>query len=112
MLAIEIGLNLPAERIIRVLVRVATWLGYPLKIRMDNDPEFISLKLADWAEEHEVELEFIQPGKPFQNSNIERFNRTYWSEILDFYIFDSLSEVWAKTESWVDEYNNENHMNH
>jgi len=76
-LAIEIDLNLPAERIIRVLDRVASWRGYPLKIRMDNGPEFISLKLADWAEEHEVELEFIQPGKPFQNSYIERFNRTY-----------------------------------
>lgn len=106
-LAIEIDLNLPAERIIRVLDRVASWRGYPLKIRMDNGSEFISLKLADWAEEHEVELEFIQHGKPFQNLYIERFNRTYRNEILNFYIFDSLSEVRAKTESWIDEYNNE-----
>lgn len=106
-LAIEIDLNLPAERVVRVLDRVASWRGYPLKMRMDNGPEFVSVKLAEWAEEHEVELEFIQPGKPFQNSYIERFNRTYRNEILDFYVFDSLSDVRAKTEAWIDEYNNE-----
>lgn len=106
-LAIEIDLNLPAERVVRVLDRVASWRGYPLKMRMDNGPEFISVRLADWAEEHDVELEFIQPGKPFQNSYIERFNRSYRNEILDFYVFDSLADVRAKTEAWIDEYNNE-----
>lgn len=106
-LAIEIDLNLPAERVVRVLDRVASWRGYPLKMRMDNGPEFVSVRLAEWAEEHDVELEFIQPGKPFQNSYIERFNRTYRNEILDFYVFDSLSDVRAKTEAWIDEYNNE-----
>ncbi len=60
--------------------RIALWRGYPLKNRMDNGSEFISLKLADWAEEHDVELEFIQPSKPFQNSYIERFNKTFRNE--------------------------------
>jgi len=106
-LAIEIDLNLPAERVVRVLDRIASWRGYPLKMRMDNGPEFVSVRLAEWAEEHDVELEFIQPGRPFQNSYIERFNRTYRNEILDFYVFDSLSDVRAKTEAWIDEYNNE-----
>lgn len=63
-LAIEIDLNLPAPRVIRVLERLVAWRGYPDKLRMDNGPEFISSVLAEWAEEHGVELEFIQPGKP------------------------------------------------
>lgn len=63
-LAIEIDLNLPAARVIRVLERIAAWRGYPAKIRMDNGPEFIAVALADWAEQHLVELEFIEPGRP------------------------------------------------
>src|SRR6185295_14668715 len=38
-LAIEVDLNLPAERIIRVLDRGAIWRGYPQKLRLDNGPE-------------------------------------------------------------------------
>jgi len=106
-LAIEVDLNLPAERIIRVLERVAAWRGYPAKMRMDNGPELTSVKMADWAEEHGVELEFIQPGKPTQNSFIERFNRTYREEVLSFYIFKRLSEVREITDRWITEYNEE-----
>lgn len=106
-LAIEVDLNLPAERIVRVLDRVAMTRGYPVKMRMDNGPELISVKLADWAEEHGVILKFIQPGKPTQNSFIERFNRTYRNEVLDMYLFKRLSEVRDITENWIKEYNEE-----
>jgi putative transposase len=67
-LAIEIDVGLSADRVKRVLDRVVALRGYPSKLRMDNGPEFISTTLADWAEEHAVNLEFIQPGKPTQNS--------------------------------------------
>ncbi len=49
-LAIEIDLNIPAQRVIRVLDRIVANPGYPLKMRMDNGPELISLALAQWAE--------------------------------------------------------------
>lgn len=104
-LAIDIDLNLPAQRVIRTLDRISVWRGYPAKLRMDNGPEFISLKLATWAEEHNIELEFIKPGKPTQNSFIERFNRTYRNEILDLYVFHRLSEVREITDNWITEYN-------
>ena len=106
-LAIEIDLSLPAPRVIRVLERVALLRGYPEKLRVDNGPEFISLALADWAEEHDVMLDFIQPGKPTQNSYIERFNRTYRDELLDLYLFRSLREVRHMTEDWMIRYNKE-----
>lgn len=106
-LAIEIDLNLPAPRVIRVLERLVAWRGYPDKLRMDNGPEFISTALAEWAEEHGIELEFIQPGKPTQNSYVERFNRTYRDEILNMYVFRTLTEVRERTENWIREYNEE-----
>jgi putative transposase len=104
-LSIEIDFNLQAKRIIRTLDRIALWRGYPAKLRVDNGPEFTSVLMAEWAETHGVTLEFIQPGKPTQNSFIERFNRTYREEVLDMYIFKRLSEVRNTTENWIDEYN-------
>jgi transposase InsO family protein len=68
---------------------------------MDNGPELVSLALAQWAEEHGVMLEFIKPGKPTQNAFIERFNRTYRTEILDFYLFRTLNEAREITERWL-----------
>ncbi|MBT0318426.1 IS3 family transposase [Morganella morganii] len=106
-LAIEIDLNIPAQRVVRVLDRIVATRGYLVKMRMDNGPKLISLTLAHWAEEHGVILEFIKPGKPTQNAFIERFNRTYRTEILDFYLFRTLNEVREITECWLREYNRE-----
>ncbi|MGP2416572.1 IS3 family transposase [Pantoea ananatis] len=100
--ALEIDLNIPAQRVVRVLDRIVANRGYPLKMRMDNGPA-----LTQWAEEHGVMLEFIRPGKPTQNAFIERFNRTYRTEILDFYLFRTLNEVREITERWLAEYNSE-----
>lgn len=106
-LAIEIDLNIPTQRVVRVLDRIVVNRGYPLKLRMDNGPELVSLTLAQWAEEHGVALEFIKPGKPTQNAFIERFNRTYRTEILDFYLFRTLNEAREITERLLNEYNSE-----
>ena len=47
-LAIEIDQNIPAQR--KVLDRMVSNRGYPLKMRMDNGPELVSMALAQWAE--------------------------------------------------------------
>lgn len=106
-LAIEIDTSLPAERVVRVLDRLAETRGLPVKLRFDNGPEFVSIKVADWAERNQVELEFIKPGRPMQNGFIERFNRSYREAVLDMYIFESLEEVRKQTEKWLQTYNNE-----
>jgi len=107
LLAIEVDFNLPAARVVRTLDRIAATRGYPLKLRLDNGPEFVSVALADWAEQHGVHLEFIKPGKPMQNGFIERFNRSYREAVLDMFVFQSLSEVREQTEKWLKEYNEE-----
>ena len=104
-LAIEVDFSLTAERVVRELERIAAVRGYPLKLRLDNGPEFIALALAEWAEQHGVTLEFIKPGKPMQNGFIERFNRSYRQAVLDMYVFQTLNEVREQTEKWLKEYN-------
>jgi putative transposase len=107
-LIVEIDTNLPSGRVVRTLDRIAEVRGgYPEKLRMDNGPEFAGTIMAAWSEAHGVELEFIQPGKPTQNSYIERFNRTYREEVLDLYIFNTLAEVRSVTEQFINEYNEE-----
>lgn len=104
-LSVEIDLNLPAPRVVRALDRIAANHDYPVVLRMDNGPEFISLALAEWAEKHVVKLESIQLAKPTKNAFIERFNRTYRTEILDYYLFRMRNEVRDITEKWLSEYN-------
>ena len=104
-LGIEIDTNLPAERIIRKLDQIAEFKGYPKQIRCDNGPELISHNMADWAKSHGIRLEFIEPGRPTQNSYVERFNRTYREGVLDLYVFDSLNQVRDITEKWIIHYN-------
>jgi putative transposase len=102
---IEVDTSLPAERVVRVLEQLLDWRGKPLSIRMDNGPELISQRLESWAQERNIELLHIQPGKPAQNAYIERFNRTYREEVLDAYWFDDLQEVRLITERWLEGYN-------
>jgi putative transposase len=54
---------------------------------VDNGPEFIAERLSDWCKNNNVELTFIQPGKPAQNGNIERFNRSFREEVLSMKLF-------------------------
>ena len=102
----EIAISMPAERVIRTLEKTIWVHGKPDRIRVDNGPEFISSKLQDWCKGNEIAIKYTQPGKPTQNSYIERFNGSYRRAVLDAYIFRNLSEVRKITQEWQDDYNN------
>jgi len=105
-LFIESDRSLPTLRLIRVLEYLKDYRGLPKMIRVDNGPEFISHKLDQWCKEHEIHLMFIQPGKPMQNGFVERFNGNVRRELLNAYVFKSLSEVREKADEWMIDYNN------
>jgi putative transposase len=104
-LGIDVGTSMPSERVVRYLNQLLEIHGKPQAIRCDNGPEFISQTMTDWAKERCIELKFIQPGKPNQNALIERFNRSFRTEVLSCYLFDSLKEVEELTQEWLYQYN-------
>lgn len=106
-LAIEIDTSLPAERVIRTLEQVVAWRGQPQAIRLDNGPELIAERFMTGCAERAIELRYIQPGKPEQNAFIERFNRTYRTEVLNAYVFESLEQVREISVEWLQSYNEE-----
>jgi putative transposase len=106
-LAIDINLGIPADRLIRVLDNVASERGYPKMIRTDNGPEFTSNVFENWAYEHGIKIDYIKPGRPTQNAYIELFNRTYRESVLDMYLFNRLSEVRKITDEWIYRYNHQ-----
>ena len=82
-LTVEIDTSLPALRIIRVLEHVAASRGLPQALRVDNGPALLAEAFITWGTARRIALRYIQPGKPAQKARIERFNRTYRTEVLD-----------------------------
>lgn len=105
--AIEVDSSLCAERVIRTLEQLKIERGLPQQIRLDNGPEFISAKLTDWCEAHQIAICYIQPGKPQQNGFVERFNGTFRREFLNAYLFESLHQVREMAWFWRLDYNEE-----
>jgi hypothetical protein len=60
--------------------------------------------LTDRCRDQDVEIRFVQPGKPDQNACIERFSRTCREEVMSARLFDSLSEVREITAEWPERY--------
>ena len=103
---ITIGTSLSARRITKELDKLIEWRGTPEVLRIDNGPEFTSAAFERWARRHKIKLCFIQPGKPTQNSLIERLNGIYRKELLNAHLFGDLDEVRDQTQRWIWNYNN------
>lgn len=106
-LGIDVAISIASVRVTRYLDGIALKHGYPERIRVDNGSEFTSHKFMKWAEERSIYIDFIEPGSPYQNAYIERFNKIYREEVLDCYLFNNLEEVRYLTEEWITVYNHE-----
>jgi putative transposase len=102
-IAVDYGIS--GQYVIRLLDQAARFRGYPAAIRTDNGPEFTSRAFIGWAQSHGIRHILIEPGRPMQNGYIERFNRTYREEVLNYYVFETLGEVRRMTSEWMPRYN-------
>jgi putative transposase len=105
--ALEADLSLTGERVAMVFSRLGETRGLPAVIQSDNGSEFSSRRLDQWAYEHGVRWQFIEPGKPIQNAFIEPFNGRFREECLNENLFVSLADARRKIEQWRIVYNQE-----
>ena len=99
--------HLSGQQVVRLLEQIGSGRGLPKIIRTDNGKEFCGKAMLTWAHERGIALRLIEPGKPNQNAFIERFNRSYRTEVLNSWLFTSLDEVREITHRWIVSYNEE-----
>ena len=73
----------------------------PASIVCDNGTEFRCEAMFYWSRDHQVTLDFIQPGKPTQNAFVESFNGKFRDSYLNQCSFRSIKEA---LEDWRIDY--------
>jgi putative transposase len=104
-LVITVAHSLPSVAVIAALEAVIATRGQPVRLSLDNGSEFGSRAFDAWAAVHHIELLFIQPGKPIQNSHIESPNGRLRDECLNQHWFVSLRDAQFHIERWRRSYN-------
>ncbi len=106
-LAVEIDTSLPSRRLVRVFEQIKVERGLPDILKTGNGPEYLGEAFTDWCRYNGILLDYIERGKPNQNIDIERFNRSYRQELLDTWLFRDLDEVREISWAWMLAYNKE-----
>ena len=97
--------SIPAPQVIAVLEALRDTRGLPAVVITDNGSEFTSRAFDAWAYSRDLKLDFIQPGKPYQNGFIESFNGTLRDDCLNVHWFTSIERARRAIEAWRNDYN-------
>lgn len=104
-IAIETDFSFPSARVIRSFERIGNARALPTTIKSDNGSEFCSELMLKWSAERQVDLHFIEPGKPNQNATIESFNGRFRDELLNERAFPTIFHARSAIEEWRMDYN-------
>jgi len=104
-LVLYVDRSITGARVAEVLSMLIAKRGKPRAIICDNGTEYTSKAMDEWADANEIQLQFIQPGKPIQNAFIESFNGKLRASCLNFNSFKDLDEAREIIEAWRITYN-------
>ena len=100
-----VSTSITGNQVASFLNQISEQRPLPKKIICDNGPEFTSKALFFFSQERQVQLGFIQPGKPTQNAFVESFNGKFRNECLNQHWFRTLEEARRIINQWRTHYN-------
>ena len=98
--------SIDSKKVVNFLEKlVVKYRRKPKAIQVDNGTEFTSRSLDEWAHLKEIQIKFIDPGKPTQNGFIESFNGRMRDECLRGSLFISIQDAKDQIKEWRNDYN-------
>lgn len=104
-LCVSVDTSINGNKVTEALRELINRNGKPKAILSDNGTEFTSNTVLKWSSEQEIDWQYIEPGKPYQNGNIESFNGKLRDECLNESWFLNIADARRIVGKWVHEYN-------
>jgi putative transposase len=82
-LAVCMAKSIKGEQVSKVLQKIKATRGLPLRIKVDNRPEFISRALDVWAYFNKAKLDYSRPGTPADTPHIESISSGFRDKCLN-----------------------------
>jgi len=93
--------SISGRRVARELTDIIAWRGKPGMIVSDNGTESTANAFLAWCKDHEIEWQYIAPGKPMQNGDVESVNGRMRDELLNETLFQGLDLARAVLREWA-----------
>jgi putative transposase len=104
-LCLVVCLSMSGRGVARALEQLCVVHGKPESIVCDNGPEFTSRWLTLWSTQNGIVLDYIEPGKPYQNAFVESFNGKFRDGCLNENLFVTLTQTQQIVDHWRMFYN-------
>lgn len=104
-LALHAGRHISAADVVDSLEQAMSEYGTPANIRSDNGSEFIAGNVQQHLADRNIEINYIDPGSPWETPYIESFNSRLRDECLNRELFGSMLEVQTVLNEFQHQYN-------
>lgn len=104
-LGVLVARSITAAGVIGFLELLILKVGAPQNVRSDNGPEFVAEAVKQWAGKEGIQINYIEPGSPWENGQVESFHGKLRDGCLNRELFGNLLEAKVVIEDWRRQYN-------
>lgn len=103
--AIDVAVGIHSERVIEVLTQLTSVHVAPRYIRSDNGPGFVARAILRCLGAANIQMAYIDPGKPWQNAAGESFNGEFRHQCPSLQCFRNRIDPQIVIKGWPRHYN-------